>query len=133
MHFLSRTQVITALGAVALAVLVLDLVRRRRLSEEYSLLWLVSTTVIAVLGFSTPLLSWVTHALGILGESSTVFAAGLAFATAMLLYVSVRLSRLGFESQALTRELALLRFEIERLRAASDRGGAASARPPEGA
>ena len=123
MHFLSRTQVITALGAVALAVLVLELVRRRRLSEEYSLLWLISTAVIAILGFSTPLLSWITRTLGILGESSTVFAAGLAFLTAMLLYVSVRMSRLGFENHALTRELALLRFEIERLRGPTPGGG----------
>ena len=128
MHFLSRTQIITALGAVALAALVLDLVRRRRLSEEYSLLWLISTTVIAVLGFSTPILSWITRALGILGESSTVFAAGLAFLTAMLLYISVRMSRLGFENHALTRELALLRFEIERLQA--DAGPAGSAPSP---
>src|SRR5258706_9043225 len=116
MHFLSRTQIITAHGAVALAALVLALVRRRRLSEEYSLLWLISTAVIAVLGFSTPVLSWITRTLGILGESSTVFAAGLAFLTAMLLYVSVRLSRLGVENHAMTRELALLRFELERRR-----------------
>ena len=135
MHFLSRTQVITALGAVALALLVLELVRRRRLSEEYSLLWLVSATVIAILGFSTPVLSWITRVLGILYENSTVFAAGLAFAIVMLLYLSVRLSRLGFESQALTRELALLRFEVERLRARSDPGAAAGAGAgdPEGA
>ena len=125
MHFLSRTQIITALGAVALAALVLDLVRRRRLSEEYSLLWLSSTTVIAVLGFSTPVLTWMTRALGIVAEASTVFAAGLAFLTAMLLHVSVRMSRLGFENHTLTRELALLRFEIERLR--TDPGPADSA------
>jgi hypothetical protein len=116
MHFLSRTQVITAFGALGLALLVLELVRRRRLSEEYSFLWLVSTAVIAVLGFTTPLLTWITRLLGILGESSTVFAAGLAFLTAMLLYVSVRLSRLGYENHALTRELALLRHELDRLR-----------------
>ena len=116
MHFLSRTQVITAFGAVGLALLVLELVRRRRLSEEYSFLWLVSSAVIAVLGFTTPLLTWITRLLGILGESSTVFAAGLAFLTAMLLYVSVRLSRLGYENHALTRELALMRHELDRLR-----------------
>lgn len=133
MHFLSRTQVITALGAVALALVVLELVRRRRLSEEYSLLWLVSATVIAILGFSTPVLTWITHALGILYEASTVFAAGLAFATLMLLYVSVRLSRLGLECQALTRELALLRFEVERLRARPGPGAAAGSSGPEGA
>ncbi len=114
--FLSRTQVIAALGAVGLALYVLDLVRRRRLSEEYSLLWLVCSVAVALLGFSTPVLTFVTHALGILGESSTVFAAGLAFAVAMLLFLSLKLSRMGLENHALTRELALLRHEVERLR-----------------
>jgi hypothetical protein len=120
--FLSRTQVITALGAVLLALFVLDLVRRRRLSEEYSLLWVMATTVIAILGFSTPLLTWITRALGFMGESSTTFAFGLAFSLAMLLYLSLKLSRLGFENHALTRDLALLRHEVEALR--RDRGDA---------
>lgn len=114
--FLSRTQLITALGAVLLALFVLDLVRRRRLSEEYSLLWVIATTVIAVLGFSTPLLVWITNVLGFLGASSTTFAFGLAFSIAMLLYMSLKLSRLGYENHALTRELALLRHEVEALR-----------------
>jgi len=131
-HFLSRTQVITALGAVGLAILVLELVRRRRLSEEYSLLWLISATTIAVLGFSTPVLSGVTRALGILSEASTVFAAGLAFATAMLLYISIRLSRLGGEKDALTRELALLRFELESLRRLPGNAGRAGEDPGPG-
>ena len=120
--FLSRTQVIVALAAVGLALFVLDLVRRRRLSEEYSLLWVVASVVIAILGFTTPLLKALTHALGILYEGSTVFFFGLAFATAMLLYLSVKLSRLGQENHALTRELALLRFELERQRAVPGSG-----------
>jgi hypothetical protein len=122
--FLSRTQLITAIGAVVLALFVLDLVRRRKLSEEYSLLWVMATTVIAVLGFSTPILTWITRALGFLGESSTTFAFGLAFSLAMLLYLSLKLSRLGVENHALTRELALLRDEVEVLR----RGGEGAAR-----
>lgn len=113
MDFLSRTQVIIAFGAVGLALFVLDLVRRRKLSEEFSLLWLMSSVVIAALGFSTPLLRWVTRSLGILFESSTVFAAGLAFAVAMLLHLSVRLSRLAQEHVILARELALLRLQRE--------------------
>jgi hypothetical protein len=114
--FLSRAQIITAVGAVALFLVVLDLVRRRRLGEEYSALWLASSTVIALLGFSTPLLQALTRSLGILYEASTVFFFGLGFATAMLLYLSVKLSRLGQEHLALTRELAFLRHEVERLR-----------------
>jgi hypothetical protein len=124
MEFLSRTQIITALAAVGLALYVLDLVRRRRLSEEFSFLWVVASVVIAILGFATPLLKAITHALGIMYEGSTVFFFGLAFATAMLLHVSVKLSRLGQENHALTRELALVRYDLERLRAES------SAPPP---
>lgn len=115
-YFLSRTQVVAAFGAVVLALYVLDLVRRRKLSEEYSLLWVAASFVIAALGFSTPLLVWITRALGVMGEASTVFAAGLAFAIAMLLYLSLKLSRLGFENHALTRDLALLRHDFEQLR-----------------
>ncbi len=124
MVFLSRTQIIVAFGSLLLAFYVLDLVRRRRLSEEYSLLWVVASVVIAVLGFSTPVLSWMTRVLGVLGESSTVFAFGLAFAVVMLLYLSIKLSRLGWENQMLTREMALLRSELESLR-----GGQPTGRP----
>ena len=121
MVFLSRTQIITAFGALALALLVLDLVRRRRLSEEYSLLWVGATLVIAVLGFSTPLLRFITRALGMMFESSTVFAVGLAFAVAMLLYLSIKMSRLSREHDVLTRELALLRHaNSDRLKPGED-------------
>jgi hypothetical protein len=115
MEFLSRTQLLVAFGAVALAVFVLDLVRRRRLAEEYSLLWLIASVAIAILGFSTPVLRFITRSLGIMFESSTVFAVGLAFVVATLLYLSVKMSRLAHEHQALIRELALLRHDVERL------------------
>ena len=114
MEFLSRAQVITALGAVLGAFFVLDLVRRRRLSEEYSLLWVVASIVVAVLGISTPLLRGLTRTLGIMYEGSTVFFVGLAFAMAMLLYLSIKLSRLGHEHQIMAREIAFLRLELER-------------------
>jgi hypothetical protein len=111
--FLSRAQVIVALAAVGLALYVLDLVRRRRLSEDFSLLWLLSSTGVALLGFSTGLLRAVTHALGIMYESSTVFAAGIGFTVILLLHLSVRLSRLSQENLLLAREVALLRRGLE--------------------
>jgi len=123
MYFLSKTQVIVAVGAVLLALYVLDLVRRRRLSEEYSFLWVVATVGVAVLGFSTPLLVGLTRMLGVVMEVSTVFAIGIAFSLVVLLYLSVRLSRLGAEKDALVRDLALLRHEFEsERRAMAERG-----------
>ena len=51
-------------------------------------------------------------------ENSTVFAVGLAFAVLMLLHLSVRLSRMHGVHDALTREIALLRADLEDVRAA---------------
>ena len=113
MHFLSRTQEISAFCAAGLVLVVLELVRRRRLSEEFSLLWVVASLAMAVLGFSTPLLQAITRGLGIRYESSTAFAFGVAFGIVMMLHMAVRLSRLGRENHTLTRELALLRYELE--------------------
>jgi len=122
MEFLSRTQIILAWGGVILALFVLDLVRRRKLAEEFSLLWVVATGVIAVLGFSTPILRYITDLLGVLFESSTVFAVGLGFATAMLLFLSVKLSRLTQEHHTVVRELALLRERLDRGQAPMEPG-----------
>jgi len=121
MH-LTKIQLITAAGALGLVLVVLDLVRRRRLSEEYSLLWVISTLVVAVLGFSPSILTAVTRALGIRYESSFVFFAGVAFGVVMLLYVSVRMSRLAQDTQAVVRELALLRLALEEQQDGSRRG-----------
>jgi hypothetical protein len=118
MHFLSKTQAIFAFAAVGMVLLVLELVRRRRLSEEYSLLWVVSSLAMALLGFCTPLLQAITRGLGILYESSTAFAFGVTFGVVMLLYMSIQLSRLGRDHRVLTRELALVRHELESVRPA---------------
>lgn len=112
----TKIQIVSALGAVALVLLVFELVRRRKLSEEYSFVWVAATVIMAVLGFSVPLLQSVTRWLGILYESSLVFAAGIVFATAMLLHQSVKLSRLGREQRALVHEVALLRGALEEMR-----------------
>lgn len=110
---LTKIQIVSALGAVALVLLVLELVRRRKLSEEYSFVWALATVLMAVLGFSVPFLKAITQSLGILYESSLVFAGGIVFATVMLLHQSVKLSRLGREHRALVHELALLRGAVE--------------------
>lgn len=116
---LTRIQILSALGAVALVLLVIELVRRRKLSEEYSFVWVLATALMAVLGFSVPFLTALTRSLGILYESSLVFAAGILFATVMLLHQSVRLSRLQQRQRALVHELALLRHELEASRGRS--------------
>jgi len=109
----TRAQLIAGLFAVATALAVLDLVRRRKLSEEFSLLWVLATLGAAVLAFWSGLLTGITRALGALYETSTIFFFGLLFVLAVLLYYAVKLTALTQEVRRLAQEAALLRLRVE--------------------
>ena len=103
---------------------VLDLVRRRRLSEEYSLLWVVATRRASrCSGFSTPLLQWHhPRARHPATRARPCSRSALAFAIAMLLYLSHQaVAARAREPRAGARAGAAARTSVERLRGAGRR------------
>ena len=103
---------ILAIGiSVGIFALVIELVRRRRLKEEYSLLWVVTSVVLLILSIWYELLLTITDAIGAVLPSSTLFFFGLAFALLMLLHFSVRISHLERTTTLLVQEIGLMRVE----------------------
>jgi len=109
----TRAQMIAAFLAVAVVLVVFELVRRRRLSEEFSLLWVMASVGAAVLALWTGFLTAVTRAIGALYETSTIFFFGLLFVMVVLLYYAVKLTRLSQEVRRLAQDVALLRRRLE--------------------
>ena len=103
----TRSQMVAGLTALALAAYVLNLVRRKRLSEEYSVLWMVATVGMTVLAFWTGLLHAITRLFGALYDTSTIFFFGFVFVFISLLQQSMKLTRLEQENRDLARALAL--------------------------
>jgi hypothetical protein len=103
-----RTRAIAIAGALLLLLLIVDLVRRRRLKEEYSVLWVITALVLLVLASWYELLQEITNAIGGVADSSTLFFFGLLFAFFMLLHFSVRVSALERRLTALVQEIGLL-------------------------
>jgi hypothetical protein len=100
---------IIAVGASLLVLgLVIELVRRRRLKEEYSVLWVITAVVLLVLSLWYPLLLKITSLIGAVLPSSTLFFFGLVFALLMLLHFSVRVSSMERRITMLVQELGLL-------------------------
>jgi len=95
-------------------VLVLELVRRRSLREEYSVLWIVTAVLMLVLALNYRLLVWVTHLIGAVQPQSALFFGALVFVALISLQFSVRLSRLTQRTRTLTQRLALLEEELHR-------------------
>jgi hypothetical protein len=103
-----KTQVLAVTGSLLLLGFVLELVRRRRLKEEYSVLWVITALVLLLLASWYGLLQRITKAIGGVADSSTLFFFGLLFAFFMLLHFSVRVSALERRLTALVQEIGLL-------------------------
>lgn len=111
-----RLSVVAAIAAVALIVVVLELIRSRRLQERYALLWLLTGAVILVLSVWRDLLGLVADAIGVHYPPSALFAVGAVFILIVLLHYSTVISKLSDQTKVLAQKLALLEAELEELR-----------------
>ena len=98
-------------SATAIFVAVLEAVRRRKLREELTPIWITCALAILALSLSFDLLLWLTQAIGAWTGSSTVFFFGLLFLMAISLHYAVRISTLSNQVKTLAQELALLKLE----------------------
>jgi hypothetical protein len=111
-----RLSVVAAIAAIALIVVVLELVRSRRLQERYALLWLLTGAVMFVLAVWRDLLGVVADAIGVHYPPSALFAVGAVFILIVLLHYSTVISKLSDQTKVLAQKLALLEAELEELR-----------------
>ncbi len=105
------TQIVAIAAAASLAAVVLWLVRRRKLREEYTPIWLAVAGALIAVSLELDLLRAITSAIGAWTPSSTLFFLGELFLVGICLNFAVRLSRMGVQIKLLAQEIALLRGE----------------------
>jgi len=115
-------------GSVVLLVLVVELIRRGRLKERYSLLWLLAGAVVMLFSLSRGLLEYASHLFGIFYPPSFLFLIAFFFLLLITLHFSVVISGLSEKNKTLAQEVAVLRQALEDVRKRMDAGGAPSAR-----
>ena len=117
----TKAQIIALVVTFAIFLFVLDLVRRRRLSERYALLWMIAALALLVLSIWTGGLDAIADLMGIQEPANAIFIIAFAVGFLLLLNFSVVSSRLGEESKVLAQEVARLEQELRHER--SLRGG----------
>ncbi|MFH0795856.1 MAG: DUF2304 domain-containing protein [Candidatus Omnitrophota bacterium] len=91
---------------------IIELVRRRKLKEEYSFLWLITGFFLLILTLRFDLLTRITQALGVVSSLNTLFFFGLIFVILLCLHYSLKVSQLTVEMKILAQKIALLEAEI---------------------
>lgn len=107
----ARQKIVALLVGITLLGVIIELVRQRRLKEEYAWLWVIAGVSMLVIGLHYPLLQWITGVIGAGWTSSTLFFFGLLFVIALTLHFSVRISALETRVKNLTQHIALLEAE----------------------
>lgn len=119
---MTPTQRIFAIAtSVATLAFIVELVRRRRLKEEYSWLWIVTGVGMVVLSAWYGLIERITHLIGAVTVTTTLFLFGLLFLLVISVHFSTVISRLTQQVRRLAQELAILSAERDQAGAEGER------------
>lgn len=110
-----RIRIIAILICILLVAYVFELVRRRHLSEEYSMGWLVAGCLMLILSVSEGILVWISNLVGATLFTSTLFFFGLVFLVTICLHFSIRISSLTNQVRTSTQHMGILNSEKQSL------------------
>ena len=109
-----RQQAIIAfLLSAGLLLLILELVRRRSLREQYALLWLLTSVVLIGLSLWRGALVLLAHLLDIAYPPTALMLASLLCILLILLHFSLVISKLSEENKELAQRTALLAWQLQ--------------------
>ena len=111
---MTRVTLFSICASAALLLYILEMVRRRKLREEYSILWLAGSVVILVLSLKQGWLVGIAHAVGIAYPPSFLFLIGILFILLILIHFSIAISKLHLMNKRMAQELALLKEKAEK-------------------
>ncbi|CAN5551817.1 N/A [soil metagenome] len=108
-------QILAIVVSLALLLLVLDLVRRKKLTEEYSFVWIVCALALLALSVGRALLDAVALALGIYYPPAALLLVLIFFVFVASLSFSVVISRQRQQIERLMEDVAILDAHVREL------------------
>lgn len=113
-----RTQIFVALVGLTMLVFILNLVRRKRLREQYSLLWIFSAVVLVLCAIFTRSVDRLAHLVGIYYPPAFLFLVAILMVLVLQFHFSTVISNLREQNRSLTQDLGILSAEVTALRRA---------------
>ena len=125
-----RARLFAVVLGFAVLLFVINLVRTKKLKEEFALLWLLTGIVLVLTPLFIDYLDMFAYALGIEYPPALIFVLAIISLLLVLFQFSMRISRFSEQIKVLTQELALLRVRLEDLERIAPRLRDAQSRHP---
>ena len=110
-----RTRVFVILLGIAVAAFVINQVRRRKIKEQYALLWIMTAVLFVLIPLLIDVVNAISYALGILYPPAFIFMIALICVILLLFQFSMSISRFSEQLKVLIQDIALLTRRVEEL------------------
>jgi hypothetical protein len=117
---MDRVQIVALVVSLSLLVVVLELVRRRKLTEEYSFLWIVCSIALVGLSIRRDVIDAAARWLGVFYPPMVLLMLLIVMVFVASLCFSVIVSRQRQQIERLIEETAILSAELREERAARE-------------
>lgn len=108
---LLQQKIFAIIASLAIFVVIVFLVKRGKLKEEYSWLWLLTGAVILLLVVWYDLLLLLTDLIGAVTATTTLFIFGIVFLMLITLHFAIKISTLSDQVKNLAQKLSILEAE----------------------
>ncbi len=112
----SRIQYIAIAGSVILLLVILELIRSKKIKEEYSLLWLLFSIVILLISIFRGFLEVFSEITGIAYAPAALFLLLIMAVFVILIQFSVIISKMSERNKKLNQEVGILKMEMEEMK-----------------
>jgi hypothetical protein len=107
-----RQKIFAVFATLCLLLFIFELVRRRKMREEYSFLWIITGVSILILIIWYDLLIILSKIIGAVAPTTTLFIFAIIFLMLICINFSIKISSLTDQLIKLTQDLALLKLNI---------------------
>ena len=111
-----RVQFIAIIGSLVFIFLIVELIRRKKIKESFSLLWLFFGVMLLVFSIWRKGLEYFAALAGIAYPPSALLLVFVAAVFFIMIQFSVILTKVSDQNKRLAQELSLLRHEIDTLK-----------------
>ncbi|GAB6929504.1 hypothetical protein JCM10914A_34870 [Paenibacillus sp. JCM 10914] len=101
--------VLSILFSLAFLLIILELVRRRKLKEQYSLLWILMGVLLLIISMNVSLVEQLADWLRIEYAPALLFLFGLLFCFVFILHLTIVITKLSQQVLRLTQEITILK------------------------
>ncbi len=103
-----KTQIFIIAASIILFLITLELIRKKKLKEEYSIIWIIAELALLIFGLFPKILNVISGVFGVY-YLTCIFLMAFLFLLVVLFNFSIILTKLSESNKKLIQEVALLK------------------------